>query len=280
MRKGVLLLLGLAGCSGGSDGVSVPPPFLPPPQPLPVHHSIGGIWEGTNAQGYEVMGMVTEDGDFLFVHELGAQVGNATVTGNEVHSTYTYFRDHPEVGSSKAECTLSGVVVHRRTLTLDSDCPDAVPPHLNYDINAEASLELRYNRIYEQGSSLEIIAGLYEITYSLTQPHISNTPSDVLRIDSNGLLFRQAPGVHITGVCTQNGEVSVLDPAYNIYLITYVTSCSRNPGGDSTWKGFATLYTSTEPDTFVYVIVGEVPRNRFDFGGVTTLSLIGYARRL
>ena len=231
-----------------------------------MNQSIGGIWEGTNLRGDNAIGIVTEDGHFHFGHSFGVQIGNATVSDNQVHSDSTYLT-HRRIGfgdrSTRLECTLTGVVAERQTLVLDSDCH--VERHLfpEFDFNAESSLMLTYNPVYEQGASLQAIAGLYQIRIppdaALLVPP---SPLAVLRIDSNGRWFQQSvsDGRFGPSVCTENGDVSIPNPTYNIYYVTYVQSCNpSNLDFDFKWSGYATLDTSTEPNTLIYLIYTDYP---------------------
>ena len=122
---------------------------------------------------------------------------------------------------------------------------------------------LTYNPVYEQGASLEAVAGLYQMqippgTAFLVPPD----PLEVLRIDSNGRLFRQSVSDGLFGpvVCTENGDVSVPNPAYNIYYVTYVVSCSPSVRDlDLKWSGYATLDTFAEPTTLIYTTYTDFP---------------------
>ena len=231
-----------------------------------MNQSIGGIWEGTNLRGDDAIGIVTEDGHFHFGHPFGLQIGDATVSVNQIHSDSAYLtvrRTGFADSSNRLECTLTGVVAERQTLVLDSDCH--VERHLSaqFDFNAESSLVLTYNPVYEQGASLEAIAGLYQYVIppdnaTLVPP----SPQPVLRIDSNGRWFKQSvsDGRYGPFVCTENGDVSIPNATYNIYYVTYVQSC--NPSArdfDLKWGGYATLDTSTEPNTLIYMIHTDYP---------------------
>ena len=117
-----------------------------------MNQSIGGIWEGTNLRGDDAIGIVTEDGHFHFGHPFGLQIGDATVSVNQIHSDSAYLtvrRTGFADSSNRLECTLTGVVAERQTLVLDSDCH--VERHLSaqFDFNAESSLVLTYNPVYE-----------------------------------------------------------------------------------------------------------------------------------
>ena len=261
LRHIVLLSLVLAACSGGGGSGTPLPSAQPPPLPPPKNRSIGGIWEGVNLRGRDVIGIVTEDGDFHFAHSSGHQIGHASVTVDQVHSDYTYVMGNLAALVSfpnKRECTLTGVVDERQTLVLDSDCHPV--PDDWHDPNAETSLILTYNPMYEQGASLEAVAGLYEIPGAQIRPE----PPPVLRIDSNGHWFRQRVIPSLDRgpfTCTQNGHVDVLHPAYNIYSVTYVNSCDSPRVPDYKWDGVAALDTSTEPNTLVYMVSADDPED-------------------
>ena len=265
----MLPLLGLSACSGsGGGGAGSGRSLQPQTPPPPLNQSIGGIWEGTNLRGDKAIGIVTEDGHFHFGHSFGLQIGDAAVSVNQVHSDSTYLTIR-RIGfadsSNRLECTLTGVVAERQTLVLDSDCH--VERHLSdqFDFDAESSLMLTYNPVYEQGARLETIAGLYQ-TILPPAPGalilVPLGPLPVLRIDSNGRWFQQSvsDGRYGPVVCTDNGDVSIPNPTYNIYYVTYVRSCNPSVRGlDLRWSGYATLDTSTEPHTLIYTTYTDLP---------------------
>ena len=92
MRHATLLLFALSlmacgGGGGGGGGGGSTPDVTPPP----VNQSVGGIWEGTDSDGDNVMGLVTEDGTFHFIDPFGQGFGMASVrNGNQVQADFTY----------------------------------------------------------------------------------------------------------------------------------------------------------------------------------------------
>ncbi|MCY3790063.1 MAG: hypothetical protein OXH63_14885 [Gemmatimonadetes bacterium] len=295
----ILPLLGLSACSGSGGGGGASGQSLEPQTPpQPINQSIGGIWEGTNSSGWNTIGIVTEDGDFHFglvnslTHWGEVLSGNAYVIGDQVHGEGMYFGfEVGPMGESywiRLSCTLTGVVEARRELTLESDCEPA-PPFGEEDLvldldrlNTRASLELTYNPSYEQGASLAAISGLYE-RYFPGAPPVPDAA--VIRIASNGELFSQYVALESADgrlgvrslVCTENGHVDVVDPAYNIYSVTYVTSCDAPLDLNFEHGGLATLDTSTEPDTLVYMTTTEM---QDDDGELSTFADLRYWLKL
>ena len=92
-------------------------------------------------------------------------------------------------------------------MALDLSCSDASGPVWN------ESATLFYQTDYEQNSSLAIIAG----NYTLGPIAATNT----LNIAGDGRIF----GMYDNGpACTVSGQVSLLDPAYNLYDIQWTFS--------------------------------------------------------
>ena len=273
------------------------PQSLPPP-------TIGGIWEGTNLLGWNTIGIVTEGGLFHFGFpwglddgvligtDLELMIGNASVMGNQVHGEGTlYHRRGARVGEyyrTGLRCALTGVVEERHTLTLESACepPSSLDDgYVDLDTlldhyNAQTSLELTYRPLYEQGASLVAVAGLYEIQLRgafLVPPTL---PPQVVRIDSNGDWFSQSTTSRGTPVCTENGHVDVLNPAYNIYSVAFNESCNPSLSGiDREWEGLATLDTSTDPNTLVYMISADYP-DQPDASPVYATTVLMYGHKL
>jgi hypothetical protein len=248
-----LILAACGGGGGGSGGSTVAPP--------PVNQSVGGVWEGTDSDGDDIVGLVTEDGAFHFIDPFGQGFGTASVSnGNEVSATYTYVADLGTTfsdGSTSASCTFTGTVVERQSLTVNSECTSTTGN------TSQVSVTLAYNALYNRSANLATIEGLYDDL------------GDVLSIDSAGLLFEQ----DATDGCVLNGQVSVVDPAFNAYEVEFlVEGCNAGLQelNGTTWSGIATLDNTVSPEELIFGVVGDVTVS----GDTGTFALVGIALRI
>lgn len=249
----------LISCGGGGSGGSAPPP---PPPPPPANESVGGIWIGTTNAGLDVAALIAENGVFFFVDDTLTQIGFgvASVSNvNQVDASYTIFPTFGFAlldGSTFATCTLSGTVNQRQSLTVTSDCTTEL------GTPSQVTTALTYDPLYERDASLATIAGLYDAG-----------AGDVMSIDSTGNLFEQdAPA---NGGCVLNGQVTVIDPAYNAYGIDFtVNNCGVGllELNGTSWSGIGTLDNSDPalPEDFVFQVTGNVTIG----GTVFTVALV------
>jgi hypothetical protein len=234
----VLGTLILTACSSGGGDAA-------PPAPPPVNQSVGGIWQGVDNSGNDIVALVTEDGEFRFLDMTNEAQGFGTATvanGNAVTLSYTFVAPLGftlDDGSTSATCTGSGTVQERQALSVSVNCTTA----LNNAYTASAALT--YNATYDRDSSLATIAGLYDDL------------GNVLSIDSNGVLFEQ----DANDGCVFNGQVSVVDPAWNAYRFTFtVSNCTGQyaPMNGSSWTGIATLELEGNTNTLIAGFSGTV----------------------
>ncbi len=112
------------GGGGGGGGGAVASP--PPPPPV-TNASPGGIWSGIDSDGEEVIALVTETGRFHFIDEfLNQGSGILSVSnGNDVTGNFQLVPEpgitFPD-GTTLADCTLSGTVTERQTMTVTVNC--------------------------------------------------------------------------------------------------------------------------------------------------------------
>ena len=177
----VLLAFVLAACGGGGGGGSLAP--TPPPVS---NASPGGIWSGTDSDGGEVAALVTETGRFHFIDEFLSQgAGILSVSnGNNVAGDFQFVPDLGftfEDGTTLADCTLSGTVAERQTLTVTVNCTTTD------GLQSQVTSTLSYEAIYDRDSSLAAIAGMY-----------GDDSGIVTDINSEGRIFEQDP---TTGLC-------------------------------------------------------------------------------
>jgi hypothetical protein len=99
-------------------------------------------------------------------------------------------------GTTLADCTLSGTVTERQTMSVTVNCTTTA------GLQDQITVVLDYNALYERDSSLATIAGIYD-----------DGSGVVTDIASDGTIFEQDP---VSG-CVTIGQVSVIDPAFNAY---------------------------------------------------------------
>lgn len=243
MNKSLLcfsLLALITGCGGGGGGSSNTPP--PPP---PVNASAGGIWEGITSDGAQVLGLVTETGEFHFLQDDGVQYfGTAVTSQNAVSANFTGVTEFGTAfldGSTSGTGTLTGTVQERMSLSGTSNFRTAAG---NSNVS---TVTLTYNVIYERDSSLVTIAGNFTEV----------TTGDVVNINANGAAFMQDP---VSG-CVINGTVSIIDSRFNAYRVQYTySSCQGQYAvlNGSTFRGLAALNNTAVPEELVVGATGAV----------------------
>ena len=247
-----LFFLALSACGGGGGGAT----FNPPPV---TNASPGGIWFGIDSDGGEVGALVTETGRFHLIDEfLNQGAGTLSVSnGNDVSGTFQLVPELGftfEDGTTLADCTLSGTVAERQTLTVTVNCTTTG------GLQDQVTATLSYDATYERDSSLATIAGRY-----------GDDSGIVTDIDSDGRIFEHDP----TTACVTNGQVSVINSAFNAYDIEFGFS---NCAGDfailngSSFVGLATLDNTVDPEQLIVAATGDASG--------TLISIVSYVERI
>lgn len=234
--------------AGGAPSGGSPPP--PPAAPSP-----GGIWVGTDpATGLELVGLVTENGEFHFLQEDGVQYfGTVNVASNgSVSGTFTgvtlvgdTFLDGSTVGTG----TITGGSVSAR-----SELQVSTSFRTARGATTTTTFRLQYEPLYERDSSLATIAGNYR----------DQITGATINVNSNGAVFSQDP---VSG-CVINGNVSIIDARYNAYRVEYAFSGCRGVDAllnGTTARGLGTLDNTSTPEAAVIAVVN----------GTAGYSLIG-----
>jgi hypothetical protein len=205
---------------------------------------VGGYWDfvpdPSNPSAYAAHGgsaLITENGDFYYLADIPAEgvvlhIGQLAASG----SSLTGSQYQALVSLSHSACTptffcgisgpepFSGAIQQRSTLTVASD--------------PSGTLNFTYDSLYNQPSSLSLLAGEWQGTMS----ERGNSPG-LLAISSSGALTQPNP---LTD-CTLQGEFSIINPMYNAYAVTYDasgTDCAL-PGSHA--QGLAMLDTTQSP---------------------------------
>ena len=237
-----IMMLAVSSCGGGGGGGGGAAP--PPPPPPPVDQAIGGAWVGTDSSGLEVFALSTESGRLHWVIPSTGEQGFGTgfVNGTALTFNYTYVAPLGFVltdGSSSATCTATGTIQERQTIAVTTNCTT------DLGLAFSSSVSLNYDSLYDRDSSLSVIAGNY------------NDGGLVLNIAANGVIFEQDP----TSGCIINGQVSIIDAAFNAYdvLMTF-SSCVGNAAilNGATFTGLGILDNTVTPEQLTVGITGAV----------------------
>lgn len=254
------LALGVAGCGGHYESLTnsapmAPPPPAPPPPPPATGVSAGGVWKGIDAGGVDFILIVTETGRFRVINEFFDQgSGNLSIhNGDEVTAGFqmltalgSTFAD----GATLASCTMSGALAERQSLSVTINCTTTS------GTPSQSVVNLSYDVVYERESSLQTIAGNYD------------DAGPILTIDANGILFEQDP----TSGCVSNGQVNVIDPAFNVYDIRFrFSNCSGASSflNDTEFEGMAVLDNTVVPESLMIAVAGDVAWARVALFGIS-----------
>jgi len=202
--------------------------------------SPGGHWVGITSEGEDVLGaimfaLVTETGSIHF--RIGGRYGVGVLSvsnGNDVSGNFQFVTNpsgpsFPD-GTTQSDCTVSGTVRERITMSITGDCTTTAG--LQFQLTVP---NLTYGPfIYERASSLATIAGMYDIGRA------------VMDIAADGTIFAQEAFTN----CVINGQVNIIDPAFNFYDFQISYSSCTGPDADlngATFVGIGYLLEITNP---------------------------------
>ncbi len=233
------------------NGIAPPPP--PPPTP---NASPGGIWTGIDSDGDLITAFVTETGRFHVIDEfLNQGSGILSVSnGNDVTANFqlvTEFGFTFPDGTTLADCTLSGTVTERQTMSVTVSCTTTA------GLQDQITVTLNYDAIYERDSSLATIAGVYDDGSGI-----------VTDIASDGMIFEQDP---VSG-CVTNGQVAVIDSAFNAYDVQFGFSNCTGPFAilnGSSFVGIGTLDNTVTPEVLNVAATGDIAGTLVSFVSVS-----------
>jgi len=201
---------------------------------LPEDQSPSGVWRGpftstTNVAVYPVTGLVSEDNDAQFLASVISQrhySGNVAVNAAALTGTLNVYRgrEGPFVGFDGVQSiVLNGTASERDGLFGDYTGADD-----------EGRFNLNYDRIYEDGSSLDLVRGLWIYTEASAGGALYTVTLD---IDANGTVF----GSDTEG-CVYSGQLSIIDSDFNSYRATVsVSTCIMNIRNIGNYTGLAYL---------------------------------------
>jgi|APFre7841882724_1041349.scaffolds.fasta_scaffold10164_2 PKD repeat protein len=227
-----------------------------------VNALVGGWWGGTTSivgQGtFELIGLVAEDGRGYFFQEDGILYwGTVRASGNQITSTLTgagLFGTTFSDGSARGTGSVSGAIQARSSISANSSFTSAG------GTTATSTISLLYDPLYDNDSSLAMIAGNYADLIGIYD--------GVLNIASNGTLFHQDP----TSGCVINGRIAIINAAYNAYDVQFTYSSCTGPEAifnGVTFSGLVAYDPSGAILALVHGTVGGIPYpNVFIFGRI------------
>lgn len=223
---------------GGSTAPSPPPPTT-------ANQETGGAWVGTDNNGEPISVLSTDDGRFnMVVLSSGEQgAGSVSASGSNLSVSYTLVAPLASTlfdGSESATCTGTGTIEERQSVVINADCTTSNGGAFS------ATADLVYDPIYERDSDLSIIAGSYITTNGV-----------VYTVAGDGGLFAQDPN----SGCVINGQVSTIDPEYNLYNVNWTYANCQPPADNfngSIFNGFAMLNDGVAPEQIVFFVTGSI----------------------
>jgi hypothetical protein len=245
MRRYLVLLLAafMAACDDGGGFVV---PELPPDQ------LIGGVWDSAR-----FVVVANEGGEILWYDPVLLTVGsgNATVNDTSIIGSFTLYStvvpDPLPAGYDGriAACSLTGTLSQRDSLTVSVVCtrPDGS------EFLAEDGIAMTYAAVYERASSLDTIAGMYQVG------------GDVLDVGADGMVFLQEAAT----ACVTTGQITVADPSFNLYDASLtISNCAGPfiPRNGTLFSGFVVLDDEANPGTETMHLLAIGDRAGIGFG--------------
>ena len=208
----------------------------------PANASVGGIWFGTDSDGGQIIALITETGRFHMLDQDGFQ-GSAILPVSSANELSADFQTVPPIDvsfaddSGFADCSISGSFAERSTLDASVACTTS------QGAESSVTMNLNYQALYELGSSLDLFTG--------TWTDASDPGADVVNVDATGMITGQDGGA---SGCVYSGQVTLIDPTYNVYHIEWTySSCN----GGVSFSGLAAIDNTVSPTEFVLAATGE-----------------------
>lgn len=237
----------LSACDSTADftGTTAQTPAAPGPGPGVPDQAVGGIWTGFDDGGNFIIVLSTDTGRFnLLIEDTAEQgVGTATANGDVLTVNYTQVARFGLTlfdGSSSASCSGSGTIQERQTLSVSVDCTTSGGQIF------DTSAVLAYDSLGDVDSDLSLIAGVF-----------TDENAVVTSIAGDGGLFAQDA---VFG-CVENGQIDIIDPAYNLYDVSISYSNCVAPFdafNGTTLTGFMLFNNTAAPDLLGFALTGRV----------------------
>ncbi len=224
-----LVILVLDGCSGGGSSGGGSSAGTGVSQSVTAQ-SIGGIYRGklTSASGavLDSLLIVSEDGRFISAtedptsHCANVAQGSMIASGATLSGGGNFgLIDYTTVPAVETDClfsdgsywgtsSVSGSYVTKTSMTLSSTNTTSLST-----VMPVSPLTSTYDTLYNESSDLSKTAGNW-----------TDQTGTVISIDGNGVIFSQQSSTGTGTGCVLNGQLSVIDPLYDVYTTTVTFS--------------------------------------------------------
>ncbi len=188
--------------------------------------SPAGIWRGTDSTtGLAVVGLLDDVGEAEFIRSDEALFSGvlSTAKDNSISASGTaYAINRFPDGSESGSWTMQGTLKERETLSVK------ISVITSAGTATTGTLELTFDPLYDQPSSLASLAGGYAPPNGF--PYL---------IESNGSFSLAIL------ICETSGQFSIIDPAHDLYRVSSTEVCDN--GKTTTRSGLAAQETSLTP---------------------------------
>ncbi len=240
----VLFLAGIfAACDNGGGWV------VPEARP---DQRIGGVWDSDR-----FVLVADEGGEILWYDPVLQTVGsgNSSVDDTAVAGGFTLYSTvvpdplPADYDGRIADCLLAGTLAERDAMTVSVACtrPDGT------EFLTADGIAMTYASVYERGSSLEMVAGMYQVG------------TDVFDVGADGMVFMQEAAT----ACVTTGQIVVTNPSFNLYEVSLtISNCVGPfiPRNGTLFSGFVVLDDVINPDSETMHLLAIGDRAGIGFG--------------
>ncbi len=151
-------------------------------------------------------------------------------------------------GTTLADCTLSGTVTERQIMSVTANCTTTAGLQDQITVTP-----LDYGPFYERDSSLATIVGMFDDGFVVTD------------IAADGMIFAQDS----VSSCVINGQVSIIDPDFNLYDFQFGLSNCTGPDAilnGASFVGLGFLDDTFPPEVLLVFVIGDVAGTLVSWG--------------
>jgi len=227
------------------------------------NQSATGVWSGNDSvSGLALTAFINSSGQAAFIRSDGVLFsGTVQVSAGNLVSSVSGYVNFPATftdGSNYGIGTLNGSVTTGSSLTAT----------LSFTTNGSTAISgdwsLSFENISNNSSSPATVSGNYTDT----------STSQVLSINSNGVMSQQnASGTTFSG-CVLNGSISTGDSTHNVYEVSYtLANCAGSTQvlNGVKFTGLASLNNAQSPAQLTIVVTGTSSSGA-KYGIVSTLN--------
>lgn len=216
--------------------------------------SAAGIWSGSDSStGLRVTGLIDVNGQADFIRSDGIQfVGTTSVSGSTLQiatTGYTQFGYQFPDGSTSGTGTFSGTV----------ESGSAISGSLQFATVGSTTIDsdwsLTFNSVYNTASSLTTVSGTYTGGAAAVSNGLDPLNGSSVTVSSSGALYAQGS----SSGCVANGSITVTDPSYNLYQVSYsFANCTGSYAvlNGVQFSGMAEL-TAISPNKLLLAVTGQ-----------------------